>query len=344
MNAFDMEIGDDRTATGGGITEDGATVALRAADKHPRNTPQRVIEEPSRMVRIFDHHTGMKDAMAFIMYLYKAHVDDIVYAPGALQDEHTERIRKQLLADPCGENGTPRTTYWFRRSGGPKSEAVRTKPGLRLQDLNQKVYVAFRANAYRLMAPEGAKRLKQSIDKIDSDNGLLHSAERLEHDDYVTFGHITEIMTLYTRRQGGAAPYARLLRRIREKDQPLSQFALQVDSLRSEIKMSDTPGYRQIDDEIFIYKLASFIANDEQRHLQTQGVFIWNTPWEELLTACTSVPLNTFTRKYKPSMNRAALGLVHTTRAALDAAKSAGSDHKGELNSYKRRSPTSGPS
>ena len=336
MNAFNMDLGDDLTTTGGGIAEDGATAALRAADKHPRNTPQRLIDEPNRMVRIFDHHTGMKDAMAFIMFLYKAHVDDIVYAPGALQDEHTERIRKQLLADPCGENGTPRTTYWFRRSGGPKSEAVRTKPGLRLQDLNQKVYVAFRANAYRLMAPEGAKRLKQSIDKIDSDNGLLHSAERLEHEDYVTFGHITEMMTLYTRRQGGAAPYARLLRRIREKDQPLSQFALQVDSLRGEIKMSDTPGYGQIDDEIFIYKLASFIANDEQRHLQTQGVFIWNTPWEELLKACSSVPLNTFSRKYKPSMNKVALGLVHTTRAALDAAKLAGSNQRSELNSYKR--------
>jgi hypothetical protein len=65
-------------------------------------------------------------------------------------------------------------------------------------------------------------------------------------------------------------------------------------------------------------------------------VFIWNTPWEELLTACSNAPLNTFTRKYKPSMNRVALGLVHTTRAALDAAKSAGSHHKGELNSYKK--------
>jgi len=178
--------------------------------------------------------------------------------------------------------------------------------------------------------------LKQSIDKVDNDNGLLRSAERLEHEDYVTFRHITEIMTLHTRRQGGAAPYARLLRRIREKDQPLSEYALQVDSLRSEIKNSNTPGYGQIDDEIFTYKLASFIANDEQRHLQTQGVFIWNTPWEELLKACSSVPLNTFSRKYKPSMNKVALGLVHTTRAALDAAKLAGSNQRSELNSYKR--------
>ena len=110
-------------------------------------------------------------------------------------------------------------------------------------------------------------RRKQSIDKIDSDNGLLHGSERLEHDDYVTFKQMTEIMTLYTRRQGGAAPYARLLRRIREKEQPLSQYALQIDLLRSKIKKSKTPGYGQIDDEIFIYKLASFIANDEQRHL-----------------------------------------------------------------------------
>ena len=284
MEVFNMELGDDLTATGGGIAEDGATIALRTADKHPRNTPQRVIHEPSRMVRIFDHHTGMEDAMAYIMFLYKAHVDDIVDATGAQQDEHTERIRKQLIADPCGETGTPRTTYWFRAPGGDHSGVIRTKAGLRLQDLNQKVYVAFRANAYRIMAPDGAKRLKQSIDKIDSDNGLLHKTERLEHEDYVTFGQMTEIMTLYTRRQGGAAPYARLLRRIREKEQPLSQYALQIDSLRSKIKKSKTPGYGQIDDEIFIYKLASFIANDEQRHLQTQGVFIWNTPWEELLT------------------------------------------------------------
>ena len=169
MEVFDMEQGVDFTATGGGIAEDGATIALRTADKHPRNTPQRIINEPSRMVRIFDHHTGMEDAMAYIMFLYKAHVDDIVDAPGAQQDEHTERIRKQLIADPCGETGTPRTTYWFRAPGGDHSGAIRTEAGLRLQDLNQKVYVAFRANAYRIMAPDGAKRLKQSIDKIDSD-------------------------------------------------------------------------------------------------------------------------------------------------------------------------------
>ena len=149
-----MELEDDLTATGGGIAEDGATVALRAADKHPRNTPQRLIDEPNRMVRIFDHHTGMKDAMAFIMFLYKAHVDDIVDAPDALHDEHTELIRKQLLADPCGEIGTPRTTYWFRAPGGDHLGAVRTKPGLRLQYLDQKMYVAFRANAFRIMAPQ----------------------------------------------------------------------------------------------------------------------------------------------------------------------------------------------
>ena len=81
--------------------------------------------------------------------------------------------------------------------------------------------------------------------------------------------------------------------------------------------MSDTPGYGQIDDEIFIYKLASFIANDEQRHLQTQGVFIWNTPWKELLKACSGVPLNTFTRKYKPSMNRVALGQSRPGRGQI---------------------------
>jgi hypothetical protein len=54
------------------------------------------------------------------------------------------------------------------------------------------------------MAPDGVKRLKQSIDNIDSDNGLLQNSERLEHDDYVTFGQMTEIMTLHeaTRRSG----------------------------------------------------------------------------------------------------------------------------------------------
>ena len=69
MEFFNMDQGDDLTATGGGIAEDGATIALRTADKHPRNTPQRVIHEPSRMVRIFDHNTGMEDAMAYIMFL-----------------------------------------------------------------------------------------------------------------------------------------------------------------------------------------------------------------------------------------------------------------------------------
>ena len=54
------------------------------------------------------------------------------------------------------------------------------------------------------------------------------------------------------------------------------------------------------------------------------------------MKACSEVPLNTFSRKYKPSMNRVALGLVHTTRAALDAAKSAGSNQRAELNSCKR--------
>ena len=130
MNVFNMDLGGDLTATGGGIAEDEATVALRAADKHPRNTPQRIIDEPSRMVRVFDHHTGMKDAMAFIMYLYKAHVDDIVDAPGALQDEHTERIRKQLLADPCGDIGTPRTTYWFRAAPGGDQSTEPSEPNL----------------------------------------------------------------------------------------------------------------------------------------------------------------------------------------------------------------------
>ena len=57
--------------------------------------------------------------------------------------------------------------------GTSYSGAITTKAGLRLQDLNQKVYVAFRANAYRILAPDGAKRLKQSVDKVDSDSGLL---------------------------------------------------------------------------------------------------------------------------------------------------------------------------
>ena len=72
MEVFDMEQGVDFTATGGGIAEDGATIALRTADKHPRNTPQRIIHEPSRMVRIFDHHTGTEDATAYIMFFSKA--------------------------------------------------------------------------------------------------------------------------------------------------------------------------------------------------------------------------------------------------------------------------------
>jgi hypothetical protein len=71
MEVFNMDQGNDLTATGGGIAEDGVTIALRTADKHPRNTPQRVIHEPSRMVRIFDHHTGMEDAMAYIMFLFR---------------------------------------------------------------------------------------------------------------------------------------------------------------------------------------------------------------------------------------------------------------------------------
>jgi hypothetical protein len=110
----------------------------------------------------------MKDAMAYIMFLCKAHVDDIVDPPGAPQDEHTERIRKQLLADPCGEAGTPRTPYWFRAPGGDHSGAIRTKPGLRLQDLNQKVYV-----------PDGAKPGERTGREVGPSPGCAEGGERM---------------------------------------------------------------------------------------------------------------------------------------------------------------------
>ena len=128
---------------------------------------------------------------------------------------------------------------------------VPTQLNLRVKQLNQEIYVSFRANAYRLLKPGLTReRVKRAMDDKDRENNLFRKADRLVHPTRITYGQIRKIMSERTRAADGELHYSRLLQTHRIEGEPIEVHAARVAALRTAIQSSGTAGYDHIDEGI----------------------------------------------------------------------------------------------